>query len=71
VERQHPLRDRRGVFVLERGNVTVIAYAAKLLRRTSQTVDDIAIITGLGTRTTFFRLFAEQFGVRPDEYRRG
>jgi AraC-like DNA-binding protein len=47
-----------------------LAYAAKLLRRTSQTVDDIAIITGLGTRTTFFRLFAEQFGVRPDEYRR-
>jgi len=48
-----------------------LAYAARLLRRTMQTVDDIAAITGLGTRTTFFRLFAEQFGVRPDEYRRG
>jgi AraC-like DNA-binding protein len=47
-----------------------LGYAAKLLRQTAQTVDDIAAITGLGTRTTFFRLFVEQFGMRPDEYRR-
>lgn len=48
-----------------------LAYASRLLRRTAQTVDDIAAITGLGTRTTFFRLFVEQFGMRPDEFRRG
>jgi AraC-like DNA-binding protein len=47
-----------------------LAYAARLLRRTTQTADDIAAITGLGTRTTFFRLFVAQFGLRPDEYRR-
>jgi AraC-like DNA-binding protein len=47
-----------------------LAYAGKLLRRTSQTADDIAAITGLGTRTTFYRLFVEQFGMRPEEYRR-
>ena len=46
-------------------------YASKLLRRAGQTVDDIAAISGLGTGTTFFRLFVEQFGMRPDEYRRG
>jgi len=46
-----------------------LGYAAKLLQRTAQTVDDIAAITGLGTRTTFFRLFVEQFGMSPDEYR--
>jgi AraC-like DNA-binding protein len=47
-----------------------LAYAAKLLRRTAHTVDDIAAITALGTRTTFFRLFVEQFGMTPHEYRR-
>jgi AraC-like DNA-binding protein len=48
-----------------------LAYAGRLLGRTAQTVDDIAAITGLGTSTTFFRLFVEQFGMRPDEFRRG
>jgi AraC-like DNA-binding protein len=47
-----------------------LAYAAKLLRRTTSTLDDIAVITGLGTRTTFYRLFADQFGMTPEEYRR-
>jgi AraC-like DNA-binding protein len=47
-----------------------LAYAAKLLRRTAQTIDDIATITGLGSRTTFYRLFLEQFGMTPEEYRR-
>jgi AraC-like DNA-binding protein len=47
-----------------------LAYAARLLLRTAQTIDDIAAITGLGTRTTFFRLFAQQFGMTPDTYRR-
>ena len=45
-------------------------YAAKLLRRSSRTVDDIAVIAGLGTRTTFYRLFTDQFGMTPEEYRR-
>jgi AraC-like DNA-binding protein len=47
-----------------------VAYAAKLLRRTTRTLDEIAIITGLGTRTTFFRRFGDQFGMTPEEYRR-
>jgi len=48
-----------------------LAYAARLLRQTAQTVDDIAAIAGLGTRTTFFRRFVDHFGMRPEEYRRG
>lgn len=47
-----------------------LVYAAKLLRRTVLTIDEIAIITGLGTRTTFFRLFVARFGMTPEEYRR-
>jgi AraC-like DNA-binding protein len=47
-----------------------LSYAAKLLRRRALSIDEIAAITGLGTRTTFFRLFLAKFGMRPDEYRR-
>ena len=46
-----------------------LAYAAKLLRRTAQPLDEIAAITGLGSRTTFYRLFVERFGMTPEEYR--
>jgi AraC-like DNA-binding protein len=48
-----------------------LMYAARLLRQTAQTVDEIAEISGLGTRTTFFRLFAARFGMTPDAYRTG
>jgi len=47
-----------------------LSYAAKLLRRTAQNLEDIAVITGLGTSTTFIRLFTEQFGMTPTEYRK-
>lgn len=44
-------------------------YAAKQLRRTAWTLEEIASIAGLGTKTTFVRLFTEQFGMTPTEYR--
>jgi AraC-like DNA-binding protein len=47
-----------------------LSYTAKLLRRTAQNLEDIAAITGLGTSTTFIRLFTEQFGMTPTEYRK-
>jgi transcriptional regulator GlxA family with amidase domain len=47
-----------------------LIYAAKLLRRSPMTVEEITVTAGLGTRSTFFRLFAEQFGTSPDQYRR-
>jgi len=47
-----------------------LAHAAKLLRRSPLTTDQITVIAGLGTRGTLFRLFLERYGVTPDEYRR-
>jgi len=47
-----------------------LAYAAKLLRRSPLTTDQITVYAALGTRATFFRLFHARFGVTPDEYRR-
>jgi AraC-like DNA-binding protein len=45
-------------------------YAATLLRRSPLTTEQITVTAALGTRSTFFRLFFEQFGMTPDEYRR-
>src|SRR5258708_6570487 len=46
-----------------------LAYAAKLLRRTAQPLDEIAAITGLASRTTFYRLFLKQFQITTEESR--
>jgi AraC-like DNA-binding protein len=47
-----------------------LLYAAKLLRRSPLTVNQISVTAGLGTRSTLFRLFAEHYGMTPDQYRR-
>jgi len=47
-----------------------LLYAAKLLRRSQLTVEQISVTAGLGTRSTLFRLFSEHFGMTPDQYRR-
>lgn len=47
-----------------------LTYAAKLLRRSPLTVEQISVTAGLGTRSTLFRLFAEHYGMTPDQYRR-
>lgn len=47
-----------------------LLYAAKLLRRSPLTVDQISVTAGLGTRSTLFRLFPEHYGMTPDQYRR-
>jgi AraC-like DNA-binding protein len=47
-----------------------LAYAAKLLRRSPLTTDQITVTAGLGTRGTLFRLFLHKYGVTPDVYRR-
>ncbi|MEA2327053.1 MAG: hypothetical protein QOE68_2012 [Thermoanaerobaculia bacterium] len=47
-----------------------LTYAAKLLRRSPLTTDQITVTAGLGTRGTLFRLFLEKYGVTPDVYRR-
>jgi AraC-like DNA-binding protein len=47
-----------------------LRYAARLLRRSPLTVEQISVTVGLGTRSTLFRLFAEHYGMTPDHYRR-
>ncbi len=47
-----------------------LLYAAKLLRRSPLTVEQISVTAGLGTRSTLFRLFSAHFGMTPDQYRR-
>ena len=47
-----------------------LLYAAKLLRRSPLTVEQISVTVGLGTRSTLFRLFAEHYGMTPEQYRR-
>jgi AraC-like DNA-binding protein len=47
-----------------------LLYAAKLLRRSPLTVEQISVTAGLGTRSTLFRLFSENFGMTPEQYRR-
>jgi transcriptional regulator GlxA family with amidase domain len=47
-----------------------IRYAQELLETTDDTVDTIAMATGMGTATTLRRHFARTVGVPPDTYRR-
>ena len=47
-----------------------LLYAAKLLRRSPLTIEQISVTAGLGTRSTHFRLFSQHFGMTPDQYRR-
>jgi AraC-like DNA-binding protein len=59
-----------GMTPLEYFRTQQLLYAAKLLRRSPLTVDQISATSGLGTRSTLFRLFSAQFGITPDQYRR-
>jgi AraC-like DNA-binding protein len=47
-----------------------LIHAANLLRRTPLAVNDIAIASGFGTPSTFYRCFAAAYGTSPSEYRR-
>jgi AraC-like DNA-binding protein len=47
-----------------------IQHAASLLERSAKTIDEIAVMSALGTRATMHRLFLNQFGIAPEEYRR-
>ena len=47
-----------------------LAHAADLLMRTPLPVDEIAIASGFGTPSTFYRCFVAAYGTTPAEYRR-
>jgi AraC-like DNA-binding protein len=66
----------RLVFLVARVSVrdflrrTQLVYAERLLLSTPLSVDAIAIASGFGTPSTFYRCFAAAYGTSPTEYRR-
>jgi AraC-like DNA-binding protein len=46
-----------------------VEYAARLLRRTPLSVEEIAARSAFGTRSTMHRWFVQAYGVGPGEYR--
>lgn len=46
-----------------------LAYAARLLRTTPLTVEQIALRSGFGTEATFYRCFREAYGMPPGRFR--
>ncbi len=46
-----------------------LQYAARLLRRTPLTVEEIAARTGFGTRSTMHRWFVAAYGIGPAAFR--
>ena len=46
-----------------------VEYAARLLRRTPLSVEEIAVRSGFGTRSTMHRWFLRAYGMNPTEFR--
>jgi AraC-like DNA-binding protein len=46
-----------------------LAYAARLLRTTPLSVEQVALASAFGTEWTFHRCFKATFGITPAEYR--
>ena len=46
-----------------------LEYAAELLSQTQSSISEIAIIVGLENRTQFYKLFKNNYGCTPKEYR--
>ena len=46
-----------------------LGYAETLLRTTPLTVAQIAVRSGFGTETTFYRCFREAYGMTPAQFR--
>ena len=46
-----------------------LVYAARLLMTTPLSIEEIAIRTGFGTRSTFHRWFLAEYGVTPAAFR--
>lgn len=51
-------------------NIVRITKAQQLLRETSLPIQEIALLVGIPSRTTFLRVFRKQLGQSPREYRK-
>jgi AraC-like DNA-binding protein len=58
-----------GQTVLEALRIRQLAQAEELLRSTSKSIREIALLSGFGTQATFYRVFSRLRGMTPDEYR--
>ena len=45
-------------------------YAAKMLRRTDYSVERIALLVGYSSKGYFYKLFSEEYGMLPYEYKK-
>ena len=58
-----------GMSIFDYGNSFTMQKAASLLRDSSLTISDIAIELGFSDRTHFYKLFKNEYGMTPREYR--
>lgn len=59
-----------GMSLLEYGRIFTLKEAAKLLLQTNQSISSIMHQLGFSNRSYFYRIFKEQYGVTPNEYRK-
>jgi AraC-like DNA-binding protein len=74
LERSRPTLSRRTGEIFGKPLVQVLrdrqlAYAAKLLRSSPLTVDEVAAAAGFGHRSSFYRQFKRRYGRSPAKYR--
>jgi AraC-like DNA-binding protein len=75
LERNRPTLSRTTAEIFGKPLVKVLrerqlAYAAKLLRTSPLTVDEVAAAAGFGHRSSFYRQFRLRFGRSPAQFRR-
>lgn len=58
-----------GMSIFDYGNSFTMQKAASLLRGSDMTISDISIHLGFTDRTHFYKLFKNEFGMTPREYR--
>ena len=58
-----------GVTLTEYVNYLRIMNAKKFLTETNMTIDEISVAIGLTNRTQFYKIFRQETGMSPNEYR--
>lgn len=58
-----------GMSLLEYGRIFTLKEAARLLLQTDQSISSIMHQLGFSNRSYFYRIFKEQYGITPNEYR--
>lgn len=64
------VKEKFGYTINEYINEFRINHAKKLLASEQYSIEEIAINSGFGTRSTMYRQFKDKYGLSPDEYRK-